>query len=170
VKLLVNPTSYANAIDLIASGVHQISVGTHETSVRNSCNLSLKEIQKLVENKKNTEVLILVNKLFFEPEIANLEKFIINVSKLKIDGLIFADYAIPQIVDEQNIKNIKLIYNPETLVTSHGQFDFYLENNITEVSLAREIIGREVDEIIKNKGQMKIQLPVAGYSYMMLSR
>jgi putative protease len=165
-ELLVNPTSYANALNLIKLGVHQISVGTKEFSTANSCQLSLEEITELVKYKNKAKILVLVNRIFFEPEIKNLENFLIKLSELDIDGIIYCDYAVNQIIFEQKIK-IYQIYNPETLVVNYGQIPFYLENGINEISLARELSGYNINEIIKHKQNMKIQLNVAGYSYMM---
>jgi putative protease len=165
-ELLVNPTSYNNALDLIKLGVHQISVGTKELSTSNSCVLSLEEISELVKHKNNTKILILVNRVYFEPDIKGLEEFLIKISKLDIDGVIYCDYAVNQILFEQNIK-LHEVYNPETLVVNYGQIPFYLENGISEISLARELSGFNMNEIIKNKQGIKIQINVAGYSYMM---
>ncbi|GHU50298.1 hypothetical protein FACS189459_3910 [Bacilli bacterium] len=168
-KLLVNPTSYSNAIHLINLGVDQIFIGTNKYCTRNSCNLSINEIKDLAENKKSTEVIVSINKLFFENEIEDLTKYIIELSKININGIIFADYAVNQICFENDI-NIRLIYNPDTLVVNYAQFDFYLSNNIKEVSLAREINKKEILEIIANKKEMNTQLQVCGYAFMMHSR
>jgi collagenase-like PrtC family protease len=169
VELLVNPTSYTNALKLIEMSVHQLYVGEKQFSTRNSCDFNLEQIKNLVENKKNTKILVLINKLFFEPEIEELEKYIIELSKFNIDGIIFADYAVNQIVYEQKL-NIKLIYNPDTLVVNYGQFEFYKQNNISEVSLARELNAKQTLEIIKNKKDMYVQMQVCGYMFMMHSR
>jgi putative protease len=168
-ELLVNPASYSNALALIELGVHQIYVGDNQFCTRNNCHLSLAEIEELVKQKKETKIIVLVNRFFFEPEIKVLEKYLIALDKIKIDGVIFSDYAVNQICYEKQLTH-KLIYNPETLVTNYEQFPFYIANNIQEVALARELNQNEIKEIAKNKNQMKIQVQVAGYAYMMHSR
>jgi putative protease len=77
--------------------------------------LDIQEIKSLLANKNQTKVLILVNKFFFEPEILELEIFLVEISKLDIDGVIFSDMAIPQICYENKLR-IDLIYDPDTLV------------------------------------------------------
>jgi putative protease len=168
-ELLVNPTSYSNALELIKLGVHQICVGTKEFSLRNNCLLTIKQIEELIKNKKQTKILILVNRLYFDPELPELAKYILAISKLNIDGIIFSDFGINQICFENNLK-VNLIYNPETLVTNFGQFDFYKENNIGEVALARELNVNQIKEIASNKKDMKIQVQVGGHALMMHSR
>jgi collagenase-like PrtC family protease len=165
-ELLINPASYKNAIKLIALKVHQIFIGTNEFSTRNACILSIKEIEQLCKNKKQTKILILINKVFFETDIPKLEKYLLTITKLNIDGVIYADFAVNQILFEHKIK-IYQIYNPETLVVNYGQLPFYKDNHINEVSLARELSGFNIVEILKHKSEMHIQLQVSGYSYMM---
>jgi putative protease len=166
---LVNPTSYSNALALIELGVHQIYVGDHQFCTRNNCHLTLAQIEELVKQKRNTKILVLVNRFFFEPELESLTQYLLALDKISIDGIIFSDFAVNQICFEQHLKH-KLIYNPETLVTNYEQFDFYLDNHIQEVSLARELNKNEIKEIAKHKNQMKIQVQVAGHAYMMHSR
>lgn len=168
-ELLVNPISLSNAIQLINMGVHQISLGLKDISVRSSCLLNMQQIKQVIKMKKKTKVLILINAFFFEQDIDKLTKYIIQLSKLPVDGFIFSDMAVNQICYENKIKT-KLIYNPETLVTNYGQFEFYKQNNISEVSLARELGKNEIKEIAANKKTMRLQMQVEGHAYVMHSR
>jgi putative protease len=165
-KLLTNPCSYSNAIDLIKKGVDAISVGESSFSAKNSNDLSFVEIKKILKEKKKTKVFILVNKFFFDTDLVRLEKYLLKICKENIDGIIYSDYAVNQILFENKIL-INQIYNPETLVVSYGQFDFYKKNSINEVSLAREISSSNIKKILDNKNKMKVQIQVCGYSYMM---
>jgi collagenase-like PrtC family protease len=167
-ELLVNPTSYKNALNLIKLGVHQICVGFNDLSVRSSCNCTLKEIETLTKQKK-TKVNILFNKVYFEPEIENLEKSLKQICKLNIHGVIFADYAVVQICYEQKLHPY-LIYHPETLNVNYGQIPFFIKNHINEIVLAREIDVKDLKLIAAHKQSLKTQIQVAGYSYMMDSR
>jgi putative protease len=167
--LLINPSSYKNAIDLINLNVDSIFIGTKEYSCRNNCNLSIEQIRELTLNKKQAKIYILVNAFFFDQQLEALTNYLCQISKLNIDGIIFSDVAVNQICCEQKI-NIHLIYTPETLVTNYDQFPFYLDNHISEVSLARELNINEIKEIAKNKDKMKLQIQVGGYAYMMHSR
>jgi putative protease len=168
-QLLVNPINFNNAKSLIDLGVHKIFIGIKNYSIYCECLLSIDEIKKLIKYKNKTKVYVNINKYFFEHEIHDLQKLLLSLSKIKIDGIIFSDFAIPQILFENKIKTY-LIYNPETLITNYGQFDFYLKNDINEVCLARELNKNEISEIAKNKNRMKIQIQVCGYSFIMESR
>lgn len=144
-------------------------VGVKKFSTYCECLLSIKEIQKLCKNKHKTKIYININRYFFEHEINDLQKLLKSIINLDIDGIIFADFAIPQILFELKIKTY-LIYNPETLITNYGQFYFYFKNNINEVCLARELQKNEIQEISNNRNKMKIQMQVCGYSFIMQSR
>lgn len=170
-ELLVNPASYHNAIDLIEINTDQLIVGSNQFSTRNNCVLTDQELINLISNKKNSKIIILINKLFFEQEIESLTKYLKWISTLAIDGIMFHDFAIPQILFENNISNIPLIYNPETLITSYGQLEFYKDNNFKEVCLARELFYPEILEIGKqNKFGIKLQIQAQGYGFFMDSR
>jgi putative protease len=168
-ELLINPTSYDNAIDLIELGIHQINIGLREFSMRNNCILTFAQIKKIISNKKSTKIILLFNKIFFEQDIEDLEKMLVEVSKLDIDGIIFCDYAICQICFEKKLK-VNLIYHPETLNVNYGQIPFFEKNGISEIVLARELNSLNIKDIAAHKGTIKIQIQVAGYSYMMQSR
>jgi collagenase-like PrtC family protease len=165
-KLLTNPCNFKNAIDLIKFGIDQISIGESKFSTRNSCDINLKQIEKLTKIKNKTQILVLVNKFFFDPQLPELEKYLVSLAKLNIDGIIFSDYAVNQILFEHKIK-INQIYSPETLVVNYGQFDFYKQNKITEVALARELTKLNIQKILLNKKNIKVQLQVCGYAFMM---
>jgi collagenase-like PrtC family protease len=164
-KLLCNPTSYGNAKKLIDLHVDQICIGLDKLSNRSSCILSFEELKEIIEYGKqnNVEVYALINKNFFDPEISFLTESLIKLINMNISGIIFADYSIPQILFENNLKTY-LIYNPETLNTNSGQIDWFIENKIDEVSISREIVGREVLQIANEKKSIKVQMQICGYS------
>jgi collagenase-like PrtC family protease len=144
-------------------------VGIAGFSNRSACNFSLEQIKELVNNKKDTKIYLMINKNFFDPELPGLEKLLIDVCKLDIDGIMFADYAVPQILFENKI-NTYLIYNPETLNVNRGKIDWFVDNNINEICLAREINKREMFDISNNKKTIKTQVQGCGYAFMMDSR
>ncbi len=168
-KVLIGPTNYENALDLININVDYLIIGQEGFSVRNNYNFSLEELEKIISQKKNTKILILVNRIFFEEDINPLIAYLLNLSKLSIDGIIFADFGVIQICNEQNLK-FDFFYNPETLVTNYGSFDFYLRNKINNVFVSRELRKKELLEILDNKNKMNVGIQGAGYSFIMESK
>ncbi len=119
------------------------------------------------ENKK--ELYVLLDKFYFENEITSLTKLLMSLYELKIDGVIFNDFAINQISFENNL-NLNLIYDPKSLTTNYGQFPFYTKNNINAVVLANELNINEINDCIKHKNRIKLIKQVSGYVFMMHSR
>ncbi|MBR2651425.1 U32 family peptidase [bacterium] len=99
-----------------------------------------------------------------------MEKYLKEIQTLKIDKVVFNDFAVAQIDFEQNL-NLNLHYEPSALVTSYGQLDFYQENKINSVSLSNELFLPEVTTILKNKpANMQLCLQVQGFVLIMHSR
>ncbi|MDE5841636.1 MAG: U32 family peptidase, partial [Malacoplasma sp.] len=149
--------------------VDYIVVGLKGFSCRINNFFSLEVIERVKKNLKYSKLCVFLNNLYSEKEIEKLENILEKLSELKIDLIMFSDFAIPQIIYEKNI-NLSLHYNPETLVTSYGQFDFYLENNIHKVNLATELTLSEMKRICDNKKQMYVSIKGFGLGFVMHSR
>ncbi|WP_051676002.1 U32 family peptidase [Ureaplasma canigenitalium] len=169
-QLLFSPTSYKNCLYLIDKQVDAILVGSHSFAVRNMNNLSLAQIKELVNKRGQTKIIVSVNSFFFDEDLARLTSHLIELSELDIEYVMFSDYAVAQIVFENNLP-LKLFYNPETIVTSYGQFDFFVENKIDAVFLARELFYGELMQIGMNNHQnLKLVFQGQGLGFIMHSR
>ncbi|MDE5949928.1 MAG: U32 family peptidase [Malacoplasma sp.] len=146
-----------------------IVVGLKGFSCRINNFFNLDTIARLKKNLKYSKLCVFLNNLYSETEIEKLENVLEKLSELKVDLIMFSDFAIPQIIYEKKL-NLPLHYNPETLVTSYGQFDFYLENNINKVNLASELTLSEIKRICENKNQMYVSIKGFGLGFVMHSR
>ncbi len=175
-EIITTPFSYDDALKLIKNNVDIILLTNSDFGVRNSYNCNNDELIKIInflrQNKSNTKIWININAFFFEENINSLEKylFFLNEYKNDIEKIVFNDFAIPQICFENNI-DINLHYDPNTLVTSYGQFELYQDNNINSVSLSNELFLPEVIAILENKPKnFKISMQVHGHVFIMHSR
>ncbi len=169
-ELIISPTSYQNAIDLIALKADAIIIGTAKFTNRIPFDCDLKQIIQLISNKQTTKIYVAVNAIMFEDEMASLEAFLKELHKHNVDALIFHDYSVPQLCFEHNWK-FTLHFNPETTVTSYGQMDFFASNNFKQVSLARELFLPEIKMIGEHKNKkVKLEIQVQGFSFIMHSR
>lgn len=169
-KLLVTPNNVNNALKLlsIADG---LILNLKNFSCRSNYYYNFKEIKSITEARKNNcEIFVNLSNFIFDNQINELENTLIDLDKLNIDGIIFNDYAIAQIHYEQKLKT-KLIYNPSTLVTSYGQYDFFKENNIYNLILSNELFAHEVKEIGNKKpNDFSLMVQIHGLSLIMFSR
>ena len=176
-KIIITANNYDNAINILNTNskyLKAIIVGYEKFSDCINSKLSIKEINNLIliAHKQGVEIYMLIDSFIYEDQINELEQLIKTTAEIKIDGIIFNDFAINQICYENKI-HIKLIYNPKTLVTNYGQFDFYLKNNINSVVLPNELLLNEILEMgdncqINNK-KIEIIKQVSGYSMIMFS-
>ena len=165
-KLVIEPYNYEHAIYCINNNIDAIILGLDKFSLRNTYTFNLNELKEILLIKNKTKVFVKVNSFIFENDIPVLTNYLMELNKLNVDEIIFADYAIAQINDELNLK-LKLRYNPETLVTSYLQFPFFVENNFKCVTLTREISKYELKEIINNKNK-KLEIEIQGHGYLFI--
>lgn len=168
-KIAVTCCNLDFAIYMTENNVDNIIVGLKDFACRFNNYFDFDQIKTLVENKKQSKITVCINNIFFENELNDLSEAIAKLIKLNIDAIMFHDLAVAQIVKENNYA-IALHYNPETLVTSYGQFDFYLKNNIKSVSIASELTMGEIKKIHENKKQMQTYVKVYGLGFVMHSR
>ncbi len=169
VELLVEAFNLEHAKECIKNKIPNLILGNEIFASRLSYSFNESEIQSLVNNKSTTKIWIKVNTFFFENEINRLIAYLRWLSRIKVDYVIFSDFAVVQINDELDLK-LNLHYNPETIVCSYGQLDFYKKCNFTGVFLAKEIMWNELEEISKNKNGIKIEIQGHGYGFIMHSR
>lgn len=165
-KIVIDVFDYQHAIYCIEKNIDAIIIGNNEFSLRNSFSFSKKEIMTIIKGRKHTKVFLKFNAIFFESQLKNITEELISISKMDIDGIIFQDLAVAQINEELNL-NLKLRYNPETLITSHYQFDFYKEVNFSCVTLARELMMFEIEEILENK-ILGLELETQGHGLLFI--
>lgn len=150
-------------------GVNNLIVGIQNFSCRFNDYFSIEEVKKLCNEIKSSKIVICLNCFYFEEDIKDLTNLLMQLNKLNIGKIMFSDFAIPQIIYENNL-NFNLQYAPETLVTSYGQFDFYLKNRINSVVVATELTWLELNRIIENKKEMKLAIKAHGLGFVMYSR
>jgi U32 family peptidase len=166
-NLLVQACNLTNAINLSKIGVHTVIVGEINFASRLPGDVTIEEIKQL--KQKGIRFAVLVNNLFSETELESLELYLIELSKIKPESVIFHDFAVCYINEEKKL-GLNLTYHPETVVTSYAQFDFYKKNNINSVCLARELFLSEVKKINSNAEGMRTEVQAHGLCFMMQSR
>ncbi len=169
-KIIISPVNYNDAIELCQKNLDILLVGSNEFATRNTYDCSLDDLKKIIQNKNNTKIWVNVNSFFYEPQIESLEKYLIEISKLDIDRVVFNDCAIPQINKELDL-GLSLHYNPSTLITSFGQFEFYNRNKFSSISIANELFLSEVKMMASQKPKnLELAIQVQGYVLIMHSR
>ena len=154
---------------LAQAGADAIVVSIPYFSIRNSNIVELEELASWKQACVENNVLLYVNFLRFcmESDVENMKKALATLKEVGVDGIYYADEGVYFEAQQFGMEHI-LIYQPETLVTSHYDVDFYLSQGVQSVSLAHELSLEEIWSIAKHTPN--IEVLIHGYFSIMYSR
>ena len=130
--------------------------------------IKISNLKKIVDqiNSDNKKAYIMLNKLYFNDEIDELKSLLKNISKLKVEAVIFSDIAILNIVKENNL-NINLIWHSK-MTTNSKTINFYEKRGLFGYYITPEITIDEFIKITKNT-KSKPFIKLFGYTNMATS-
>lgn len=163
-KIVVIPNSLDNINNIINSDSY-ILLGIDKYSV-NTLNISLGEIHNILNITNN--VFLSLNKNISNSELLEVEKLLIEISKLDIKGLFYADVAIVNIVNRLKL-NINLIWSAEHLTTNYFTINYWYKHNVKSTFLSNEITKEEIVDIVNNTDS-KIFVQLFGFIPMYVSK
>ncbi len=145
VEFITTPYALEDIQKLKEAGSTTVVVGTPFFSVRSVCQFPVDMLTSIKEEcvKHRVKMYVLVNRFFVEEEIEALRKHLQLLKELDVDGIYFGDECVLYEADLLGIKD-KLIYNPDTLITNHGDVQYYLDDGIQMVTISKEITLSEI--------------------------
>ena len=151
------------------AGIDAVIIGVPYYSIRHCIEVDKTNLKVWKDKCKELNIKLYVNflRMCSEKEIEKAKEWMQIFKDINIDGIYYADEGILYIAQEMNIQN-KLIYQPETLVTSSMDVNFYLEQGIQAVSLAHEMSLDEIMMIAQAADHLEVL--VNGYFSIMYSR
>ncbi len=147
--------------DYLALGISTFLVGSSDFSSQIIENTNLDTIANLATKY---EIFVSVNNLYHESFLAELENYLLKLSQIGIKGILFQDFAILQICQNNNI-NFDLIYDPETLNTNYATMNYLAEQGINGFMVSREINIEEMITI-RNNTKALLMTQIHGVSYV----
>lgn len=154
---------------LVRAGANAILVGVEGLCIRECLSIPLNHLKEWKEACDAQGVFLYVNcmRLCMDEEIEIMREALAECKKLDIQGIYYADEGVLWEAKQLGIEN-KLIYQPETLVASSMDVNFYMEQGIQSVSLAHEL---SLDEIVSIARHTKdVEVLVHGYFSILYSR
>lgn len=145
VEFITTPYALEDIQKLKEAGSTTVVVGTPFFSVRSVCQFPVDMLASIKEEcvKHGVKMYVLVNRFFVEEEIEALREHLQLLKELDVDGIYFGDECVLYEADILGIKD-KLIYNPDTLITNHGDVQYYLDDGIQMVTISKEITLSEI--------------------------
>ncbi len=146
--------------------IKMINIGANQFGVRQQVDASIEEIEKVAKlaHVYDIEVFVMCNKLLHNKELISLEKYLRKLEKIKVDGVVFSDLAVLDMIKRRNIK-LRLQYSTETTITNSYFTKFAASNEIESIELAKEITAKEINEIV-NKKESQVSVYIFGHLYM----
>lgn len=132
-----------------------------------SAYFGLDEIKDIVSNNEGC-FFISINKNMFNDDLVDLENILIELSKIKITGILFYDMSILEIKRRNNL-DINLVWNQEHMVTNYNTCNYYYNHGVKYAILSNEITKNEMIEI-RNQSDIIPIVQVVGRNNIAVSR
>ena len=117
---------------------------------------------------KGKKAYLSMNAIHHEPELASLESTFESLSGIPFDALYFADLAVYEVAGDYGLVH-KLIYYPETYVTSTLDMRFWEEQSVKSAVLSREMTLEDI-KVISQESQIGVSIIGHGYLNMFHSK
>ncbi len=160
-KLLVIP----NKLNLDEYDCDGFILGLKNYSVNMPYSYSLDEIKNINTDK---ELFVAINKNIFSREIDELKVILMELDKLNIKGILYADTALVNLKKELNL-NVDLVWSQEHLTTNYETINYWNSYGVNYAYVSSDITLREIKEI-KEKAQTKLIVPIFGYMPIFTSK
>lgn len=127
---------------------------------------TIKEIELLRDKKK--KCFIIINRIFFEEDIDELDKLLLKIDNYNIDGILYYDDALLELKIRNNYKT-NLYINKNYMMCNSDTINFYHRYGVKGVVLSNEITLDEI-KMIRENTKLEIMQLVIGYPVVATSR
>ncbi|NCB33208.1 MAG: hypothetical protein EOM64_04920 [Erysipelotrichia bacterium] len=128
-QIAVTAASVKEAKILKDAGADEVILPLAAFSVTDLSEMTLKEIQNF------SEASILMNRLLFPEEMEIAEQYIKEMSSMNLKHIYFSDPAVIRLAEQHGLVS-KLIYKPDTLLTSPEDAVWWLNRKIDGVAVS----------------------------------
>lgn len=146
-------------LDELELNIDAIIIGYKNFNSLNVLELDIEEI-KMLRQKYNKELYISFNQLIHDERINEVENILKELSLLNINGLLYDDLGILQIVKENKL-NINLIWANTHQVTNYTTINNYEKLGVIGAFISPDITLTEILEIRENTN-CKLFVPIFG--------
>lgn len=144
-------------------GADAVYIGGEKYSLRaNATNFTIDQIRQGVEfaHKLNKKVYLTLNIVFHNEDMYEVESYIKDVVSCGIDAFIVSDPFIISYIKE-NYPKIEVHLSTQNSTSNYKAVEYFKEEKIDRVVLARELSKNEIKEII-DKTNMDIEVFIHG--------
>lgn len=148
IRITATAESFEQANELIDAGVDRLYVGGHPFGLRLPKALDLNEIAKIIScaHARHRKVIVAVNALMHNNLIEQLPEYLKRLAGAGADAITVGDPGAILTLQELDLP-LPYLYDGETLVTSAGQIDFWIQHGAAGAIAARELTLTELIRI-----------------------
>lgn len=152
---LLAPSGDLNRLKIaILYGADAIYIGGKDFNLRsNAINFTIDEIREACTfaHKYNKKVYLTLNIFFHNEDTENIEEYIKEVVDCKIDAFIVSDPYIISYIKE-NFPSVEVHLSTQNSTTNYKAVEYFKNERVDRVVLARELSKDEIKEIIDKTG------------------
>ncbi|WP_159881222.1 peptidase U32 family protein [Paenibacillus puerhi] len=162
-ELLIAAGTPAEARRYVEAGADAVLIGEHRFGLRLPGEITVRELEELVPwlHERQVKVYAAVNNLMSNEQLDELQAYLKELHKLKIDALVFGDPAV-LIAVRKAAPGIGLHWNAEMTSTNYATAKYWGTKGATRMVLARELNLEETLEIKRLLPDMEVQVQVHG--------
>ena len=147
----------------LSYGADAVYIGGQKYSLRaNATNFSIEEIKEGCDfaHKLNKKVYLTLNIVFHNEDMDGVEEYIKEVVDAGIDAFIVSDPFIISHI-KTNYPNVEVHLSTQNSTSNYSAVEYFKEEGIDRVVLARELSKKEIQEII-DKTKVDIEVFIHG--------
>lgn len=146
--LIVTLEDYKDLDTYITLGVQQVIVAVENHTFSALHEMNLQQMKQVISfaHSKHVEVIALMNRIYSEQEIHEAQTTMFTILDSGMDYVMFADPGLLKYAKDRG-RESKLIYRPETLMTSSYDTEFWMKQGLHSVVIPSLITKQEITEI-----------------------
>lgn len=144
-------------------GADAVYVGGTDYSLRaNAVNFSFEQLKSATEYTHNLgkKIYVTVNIIFHDKELKGLDKYLIFLDSIKVDGVIASDIVVIQTIKKLNL-NLFVVLSTQSSTSNIGTVKFWQDLGVKRIVLARETDKDTIKQII-DKTNIEVETFVHG--------
>lgn len=132
-------------------------------------NFSIDELKQGIKfaHSNNKKVYVAVNVMPHNEDFTSLKEYLLELDKLKIDGIIVTDPGVLTIAKE-TIPNIKIHMGQQANVTNFNSANFWYSQGVRRIIITSELSFEEIDTI-RAKTPMDMEIEVIAHGPICIS-
>lgn len=133
-------------------GADAVYLGGRDFSLRaNAKNLSIDEIKEACDyaHSINKKIYVTVNIVFHNEDFTNIEKYLKDLYRIKVDAVIVSDVSVIEII-KNIVPNLEIHISTQQNALNYEVCNFFYEEGAKRVVLGRETSKKDLESILKN--------------------